>query len=177
MSRNTFAVALGYALLILCTIPASAQEGLPPPEPPFKGHIGRTPKDSTLDFPQETKAPKGAPNILLILTDDVGFAATSPFGGPIPTPAFDRLAKNGLRYTQFHTTALCSPTRSCLLTGRNHTRNGMACITECASGFPNANGVIPPENGQIQQILAERGWNTYMVGKWHLCPEAEMNLA
>ena len=82
-----------------------------------------------------------------------------------------------MRYTQWHTTALCSPTRSCLLTGRNHTRNSMACITEAASGFPNASGVIPPENGQIQQILGERGWNTYMVGKWHLCPEAEMNLA
>ena len=82
-----------------------------------------------------------------------------------------------MRYTQWHTTALCSPTRSCLLTGRNHTRNGMACITEAASGFPNASGVIPPENGQLQQILGERGWNTYMVGKWHLCPEAEMNLA
>ena len=82
-----------------------------------------------------------------------------------------------MRYTQWHTTALCSPTRSCLLTGRNHTRNSMACITEAASGFPNASGVIPPENGQIQQILGEQGWNTYMVGKWHLCPEAEMNLA
>jgi arylsulfatase len=88
-----------------------------------------------------------------------------------------RLADNGLTYTQWHTTALCSPTRSCLLTGRNHTRNSMACITEAAIGFPNASGVIPPENGQIQEILAARGWNTYMVGKWHLCPDAEMNLA
>ena len=85
--------------------------------------------------------------------------------------------RRGLRYTQFHTTALCSPTRSCLLTGRNHTRNSMACITEAAIGFPNASGVIPPENGQIQEILGSQGWNTYMVGKWHLCPDAEMNLA
>jgi arylsulfatase A-like enzyme len=99
------------------------------------------------------------------------------YGGPIETPNIDRIVGEGVRYTQFHTTALCSPTRSCLLTGRNHTRNGMACITECASGFPNANGVIPPENGQIQEILGALGWNTYMVGKWHLCPEAEMNLA
>jgi len=82
-----------------------------------------------------------------------------------------------VRYTQMHTTALCSPTRSCLLTGRNHTRNSMACITEAAIGFPCASGVIPPENGQIQEILGEAGWNTYMVGKWHLCPESEMNLA
>src|SRR5271169_53997 len=84
----------------------SAQDVLPRPEPPFKGHIGTTAKDSTPDFPQPVKAPKGAPNILLILTDDVGFAASSPFGGPIPTPTMDRLAQNGLRYTQVHTTAL-----------------------------------------------------------------------
>ncbi len=82
-----------------------------------------------------------------------------------------------MRYTQWHTTALCSPTRSCLLTGRNHTRNSMACITEAAVGFPNASGMIPPENGMLSEILGERGWNTYMVGKWHLCPTVEMNLA
>jgi hypothetical protein len=85
--------------------------------------------------------------------------------------------KRSTRSTQWHTTALCSPTRSCLLTGRNRTRNSMACITEAASGFPNASGVIPPENGQLQPILGAGGWNTYMVGKGHLCPEAEMNLA
>ena len=82
-----------------------------------------------------------------------------------------------MRYTQWHTTALCSPTRSCLLTGRNHTRNSMACITEAAIGFPNASGTIPPENGMLSEILGELGWNTYMVGKWHLCPTDEMNLA
>ena len=82
-----------------------------------------------------------------------------------------------MRYTQFHTTALCSPTRSCLLTGRNHTRNSMACITEAAIGFPNASGTIPAENGMLSEILGEQGWNTYMVGKWHLCPTDEMNLA
>ena len=76
-----------------------------------------------------------------------------------------------MRYTQWHTTALCSPTRSCLLTGRNHTRNSMACITEAATGFPNGSGTIPPENGMLSEILGERGWNTYMVGKWHLCPD------
>jgi arylsulfatase len=112
-----------------------------------------------------------------IVLDDVGFSAMAAYGGPVATPNIERIVDTGLRYTQWHTTALCSPTRSCLLTGRNHTRNGMACITECASGFPNANGVIPPENGQIQEILGGLGWNTYMVGKWHLCPEAEMNLA
>ena len=101
----------------------------------------------------------------------------SCYGGPVPTPNIDRIAAQGVRYTQWHTTALCSPTRSCLLTGRNHTRNSMACITEAAIGFPNASGTIPPENGMLPEILAERGWNTYLVGKWHLCPTDEMHLA
>ena len=101
----------------------------------------------------------------------------SCYGGPIATPNIDKIAADGVRYTQWHTTALCSPTRSCLLTGRNHTRNSMACITEAAIGFPNASGTIPPENGMLSEILGELGWNTYMVGKWHLCPEDEMNLA
>ena len=146
---------------------------------PFKGKINVDIRDSVPDWTpfEPPTAPEGAPNVVYAVLDDVGFSALECYGGPIPTPNIDRIVADGVRYTQFHTTALCSPTRSCLLTGRNHTRNSMACITEAASGFPNASGVIPPENGQIQQILAERGWNTYMVGKWHLCPEAEMNLA
>ena len=115
--------------------------------------------------------------MVYIVLDDVGFSAMSCYGGPIETPNIDRIAGAGVRYTQWHTTALCSPTRSCLLTGRNHTRNSMACITEAAIGFPNASGTIPPENGMLSEILGERGWNTYMVGKWHLCPTDEMNLA
>ena len=115
--------------------------------------------------------------MVYIVLDDVGFSAMSCYGGPIDTPNIDRIATEGIRYTQWHTTALCSPTRSCLLTGRNHTRNSMACITEAAVGFPNASGTIPPENGMLSEILAERGWNTYMVGKWHLCPTVEMNVA
>jgi arylsulfatase len=109
--------------------------------------------------------------------DDVGFSAMSSYGVPIEAPNIDRIASQGVRYTQWHTTALCSPTRSCLLTGRNHTRNSMACITEAAIGFPNGSGTIPPENGMVSEILAQRGWNTYMVGKWHLCPTDEMSLA
>src|SRR3954468_17125603 len=145
----------------------------------FKGKIDVDIRDSVPDWSpfEPPKAPDGAPSVIYVVLDDVGFSAMAAYGGPIETPNLDRIVGDGVRYTQFHTTALCSPTRSCLLTGRNHTRNGMACITECASGFPNANGVIPPENGQIQEILSQQGWNTYMVGKWHLCPEAEMNLA
>jgi arylsulfatase A-like enzyme len=146
---------------------------------PFKGKINVDIRDSVPDWSpfEPLRAPDGVASVVYVVLDDVGFSAMESYGGPIPTPNIDRIVDDGVRYTQFHTTALCSPTRSCLLTGRNHTRNGMACITECASGFPNANGVIPPENGQIQEILGARGWNTYMVGKWHLCPEAEMNLA
>jgi arylsulfatase len=146
---------------------------------PFQGIVNVDIRDSVPDWgPFEApKAPEGSPSVVYIVLDDVGFSALGSYGGPIETPNIDRIVDQGARYTQFHTTALCSPTRSCLLTGRNHTRNSMACITEAAIGFPNASGVIPPENGQIQEILGTQGWNTYMVGKWHLCPESEMNLA
>src|SRR5262245_29408042 len=135
--RTTFVAALAVACLAACA-QTPAQEGtqpkqaaqsretgqpqdvLPKPEAPFQGKVGRTVKDSTPDFPKELHAPEGAPNVLLILTDDVGFGASSTFGGPIPTPTFDKLAANGLRYNRFHTTALCSPTRAALITGRNH---------------------------------------------------------
>ena len=145
----------------------------------FKGTINVDIRDSVPDWSpfEPPKAPDGAPSVVYIVLDDVGFSAMSSYGGPIETPNIDKIAADGVRYTQFHTTALCSPTRSCLLTGRNHTRNSMACITEAAIGFPNASGTIPPENGMLPEILGELGWNTYMVGKWHLCPTDEMNLA
>ena len=146
---------------------------------PFKGTINVDIRDSEPDWApfEPPKAPDGAPNVVYVVLDDVGYSAMSSYGGPIETPNIDRIADEGVRYTQWHTTALCSPTRSCLLTGRNHTRNSMACITEAAIGFPNASGTIPPENGMLPEILGELGWNTYMVGKWHLCPDDEMNVA
>src|SRR6185437_2049035 len=146
---------------------------------PFKGTINVDIRDSVPDWApfEPPKAPPGAASVLYIVLDDVGFSAMSCYGGPIGTPNIDRIAQRGVRYTQFHTTALCSPTRSSLLNGRNHTRNSMACITEAAIGFPNASGTIPPENGMLPEILGEQGWNTYMVGKWHLCPTDEMHLA
>ena len=145
----------------------------------FGGVVNVDIRDSVADWSpfQPPKAPEGAPNVVYIVLDDVGFSAMACYGGPVETPNIDRVVAAGLRYTQWHTTALCSPTRSCLLTGRNHTRNSMACITEAAIGFPNASGSIPPENGMLAEILSEQGWNTYMVGKWHLCPEAEVNVA
>jgi arylsulfatase len=146
---------------------------------PFKGVINVEITDSVPDWEPYTQpiAPEGTPNVLYIVLDDVGFSAMEPFGGLIETPNINRIAEKGLTYTNFHTTALCSPTRSCLLTGRNHTTNGMATITEAASGFPSSNGHIPFECATIAEVLGERGWNTYMTGKWHLTAEDEMNLA
>ena len=145
----------------------------------FKGTVNIDIKASTPDWEPYTQpiAPEGTPNIVYVVLDDVGFSAMEPYGGLIETPNIKRIADRGLTYTNFHTTALCSPTRSCLLTGRNHTTNGMGCITEATSGFPNANGHIPFECANLAEVLGEQGWNTYHVGKWHLCAEDEMNLA
>jgi arylsulfatase len=139
---------------------------------PFKGIINLDIRDSTPDWDAflDNKAPKGASNVLVILYDDTGQAAWSPYGGRIEMPTLDRLAKNGLTYSQWHTTAVCSPTRSCFLTGRNHHQNGMGSIAEMAVGFPGYCGHIPPENGTIAQVLRDAGWSTYWVGKNHNVP-------
>jgi arylsulfatase len=150
---------------------AGAQEVLPRPEPPFKGTIGRTAKDSKTDFPTEVQAPKGVPNVLLIMTDDVGFGASSPFGGPIPTPTFDRLAANGLRYNQFHTTALCSPTRAALITGRNHHSCATGNIMEFGTGYPGYHSLMPKSCGTVAQVLRGNGYNTSWFGKNHNVPD------
>src|SRR5215469_3370612 len=133
--------------------PPQGQDVLPKPETPFKGKVGRLVKDSTPDFPKGVEAPEGAPNILLILTDDTGFGAVSTFGGPIPTPTLDRVAQDGLRYNNFHTTALCSPTRAALLTGRNHHSVGFGNISEFATGYPGYNSILPKSAGTIADIL------------------------
>lgn len=146
---------------------------------PFRGRIEVDDRDSVPDWTPylQPVAPPGSPNVLYIVLDDVGFSAMEPWGGLIETPNVNRLAASGLTYTNWHTTALCSPTRSSLLTGRNHTTNGMACIAEATTGYPNSNGHIPFECATIAEVLGERGWNTYMLGKWHLCPSDEMNMA
>jgi arylsulfatase len=145
----------------------------------FKGRIDVDNRDSVPDWEPylQPTAPEGAPNVLYIVLDDVGFSAMEPWGGLIETPNINKLADSGLTYTNWHTTALCSPTRSSLLTGRNHTTNGMACIAEATTGFPNSNGHIPFECATIAEVLGERGWNTYMLGKWHLVAADEMNMA
>ena len=121
----------------------------------------------------QPQAPQGAPNVLMIVWDDIGYGAMDIHGGPIETPTMQRIAQLGIRYTNFHTTALCSPTRSSLLTGRNASSNGMACITEGATGFPGNSARIPFENGMLSEVLNAHGWNTYAVGKWHLTPAEE----
>jgi len=151
--------------------PDPSRSVLPHPEPPFRGKIGRTAKESTPDFPKEVQAPKGAPNVVVILTDDVGFGATSTFGGPVPTPTFDKLAANGLRYNRFHTTALCSPTRAALITGRNHHACASGVIMELGTGYPGYNTLLPRSCGTVAQVLRGNGYNTVWYGKNHNVPD------
>jgi len=146
-------------------------EPLPKPEARFNGKIGRTVKDSKPDFPKGVEPPAGAPNILMILTDDVGFGATSVFGGPVQTPNFQRVADRGLRYNRFHTTALCSPTRAALITGRNHHSVASGVITEFATGFPGYNSLVPKSCGAVGAVLRENGFNTSWFGKMHNVPD------
>jgi len=144
---------------------------------PFPGRIGLTLTESDPAWPISRRAPGGAPNIVLIVLDDVGFAQLGCFGSDVDTPAFDRLAAAGLRYRSFHTTAMCSPTRACLLTGRNHHTCAMGGITDMAMGFPGFNGRIPRSCGFVSEVLRSRGWATMAVGKWHLAPADETHAA
>ena len=143
----------------------------------FPGVIGRTTDESSPAWPAPVRAKQGAPNVLYIVLDDTGFGQLGCFGSPIQTPNLDGIAANGLRYNNMHTTALCSPSRSCILTGRNHHANGMAAITELASGYPGYNGIVPFENGFLSEMLVEHGYNTYAVGKWHLTPSNQETAA
>jgi arylsulfatase A-like enzyme len=144
---------------------------------PFKGVINVDVRDSTPDWDAYVarRAPEAAPNVLIVLYDDTGLAAWSPFGGRIEMPTLQKLADNGLMYSQWHTTALCSPTRSCFLTGRNHHQNGMACITEGAIGFPGANAHIPPECGTLAEVMRQAGWSTFWLGKNHNVPVDDLH--
>ena len=136
----------------------------------FPGVIGRTAEESAPAWPAPVRARDGAPNVVFIVLDDTGYGQLGCYGSPIETPSFDALAANGLRYNNMHTTALCSPSRSCIITGRNHHSNAMAAITELASGYPGYNGVIPFENGFLSEMLVEHGYSTFLVGKYHLTP-------
>jgi len=143
---------------------------IPPPAPKFGGVINQTATDSTPWWPPRIVPPKGAPNVLLIMTDDQGYGVPSTFGGVIPTPNLDRIAKAGLRYTQFHSTALCSPTRAALITGRNHHSVGFGVIGELSTGYPGYNSIIGVESATIAEILKENGYATSWFGKDHNTP-------
>jgi arylsulfatase len=140
----------------------------------YEGVVGRTLEESTPWWPPLLSAPDGAPNVVVVLLDDVGYAQFGCYGSDIRTPTFDRLAAGGLRFSNFHTTALCSPTRAALLTGRNHHTAGMARIVEFASGFPGYDATIPPDCGFLSEVMLGAGYATFAVGKWHLAPAPEM---
>jgi len=143
----------------------------------FPGRIGRTVGESEPAWPAPIRSKPNSPNVLYVVLDDTGYGQFGCYGSPINTPNLDRLARNGLLYTNMHTTALCSPSRSCMLTGRNHHSNAMSCITEGSTGYPGSNGAIPFENGFLSEMLLQHGYATYAVGKWHLTPAEQISAA
>ena len=182
----TACVFFGWRAAVDRPLPAFAREAeviagpgsqLPQPDPAFGGKVGETYKDSTPSFPLPVRAAKGSPNVLLILLDDVGFGMCSTFGGPVPTPHMERLAANGLKYNRFHTTALCSPTRGALLTGRNHHSCATGVIIEMGTGYPGYTGIIPRSTALVSETLRDNGYATGMFGKWHNTPEPDISPA
>lgn len=180
MKERLFTSPIRLAMAFVFLLLAGCQQQKPAEQsgstPGFNGKIALDVRDATPDWAPFTpkQAPKGAPNILFILYDDTGQAAWSPYGGRINMPTLDKLAANGLTYTQWHTTALCSPTRSTIMTGRNHHLNGMAAITEGAEGFPGSSGRIPKDCAPFAQIMRDNGWSTFWVGKNHNVPEQDV---
>ena len=180
--RQTGSYRLRAWLLVAMLLPLNAHaaqtgEVLPKTEPRFTGTIGATYKDSKPDFPKPLRAPAGAPNVLIVILDDVGFGHAGTFGGAASTPTLDRLASGGLRYNTFHTTALCSPTRGALLTGRNHHSIGTGVIIEMGTGYPGYTGIVPNSTVGLPEILRQNGYTTSAFGKWHNTPDAEISPA
>src|SRR5450631_3176434 len=165
-SDETTAAKSGFDRTILPILPA-----------PFAGIVDTNSSGSKPDFPVEISAPEGAPNVLLILTDDVGFGASSTFGGPISTPTFDSLAANGLKYNEFHTTALCSPTRAALITGRDQHAVHTGIIMERSLGYPGYDSLMPKSAGTVAEILRGNGYSTAWFGKNHNVPAWQSSAA
>src|SRR5512132_4402911 len=195
---NTMKPTTLFVISIICavlvSVPATAQtitgtpgspsatttlqgDQIPPPPPKFGGVIKESAKDSKPFWPPSIVPRKGAPNVLLIMTDDQGYGVYGTFGGVIPTPAMDRLAKAGLRYTQFHSTALCSPTRAAIITGRNHHSVGAGVVGEISTGFPGYDSIIPLDKGTVGTILKENGYATSWFGKDHNTPSFQSSQA
>src|SRR5262249_11890071 len=170
---------LAASLLVLAnTSFAQTPSVLPRPDYHFQGNVGRTYLDSDKpQFPQPVQAPKGAPNVVLILIDDTGFGQFGTFGGGVPSPTMDRLAAEGLRFNRFHTTALCSPTRAALLTGRNHHSVATGVIQEMATGYPGYCGIIPKGCATIADLLKQAGYTCAWFGKNHNVPDNQTSAA
>jgi arylsulfatase len=173
---------LALSLLALANTTSAQTSGtpsvLPRPDFHFPGNVGRTYLDSDpAQFPQPVQAPKGAPNVVLILLDDVGFGQFSTFGGGVPSPTMDRLAAEGLRFNRFHTTALCSPTRAALITGRNPHSSATASIAEAATGYDGYTTILPRRTGTIGEVLRQNGYMTAWIGKNHNTPTWEASAA
>ena len=193
-NRGLLKLAAASLFFLLAALPLNAQQTtgvpgspsatttipgnqLPAPPEPFGGVIKETAKDSTPFWPATIVPPKGAPNVLLIMTDDQGYGVSGTFGGVIPTPAMDRVAAAGLRYTQFHSTALCSPTRAAIITGRNHHSVGFGVIGEMSTGFPGYDSVIGKDSATIGEILKDNGYATSWFGKNHNTPTYQYSTA
>ena len=178
-------VVVGFTLAMLSTAAVGAGQTaeaidrriLPIRPAPFGGKVASSVAASVPSFPARLSAPAGAPNIVLIMTDDVGFGVASTFGGPVPTPHLDRLVSEGLIYNRFHTTALCSPTRAALLTGRNHHAVGSGIVTDLATGYPGYNSIIPKSAATMAEVLRQNGYSTAMFGKHHNVPSWEETAA
>jgi arylsulfatase len=192
--RSLIQIVVILLTLVLATTTAKAQQTtgvpcspsatttidgthIPPTAPAFGGFINLSASESKPCWPPQVVPPKGAPNVLLIMTDDQGYGESGTFGGVIPTPSMDRIAKMGLRYTQFHSTALCSPTRAALITGRNHHSVGFGIISEQSTGYPGYDSVIGPESATIGTILKQNGYATSWFGKNHNTPSYQYSTA
>jgi arylsulfatase A-like enzyme len=193
-SRRLFVAPALLAIVAATAITASAQQitgtpgspsatvaidgkQIPPPPMKFGGVIKESSLESKPYWPPRVVPPKGAPNVLLIMTDDQGYGVSGTFGGVIPTPSLERVAKAGLRYTQFHSTALCSPTRAALITGRNHHSVGSGVIGELSTGYPGYDSVIGIENATIGNVLRDNGFATSWFGKNHNTPNFQYSVA
>ncbi|MCU4155282.1 arylsulfatase [Carboxylicivirga sp. A043] len=176
MSIKTLFTFAALALVVSCAPPTQkTEEGptLPRPLSEFNGVLGKTFEDSKEDYPQPYRAAEGTPNVILVLLDDVGFGQPGTTGGPIPTPTMDKLADEGLTYTRFHTTGICSPTRAALLTGRNHHQTGFGTISELSTGYPGYHSVWGADAACMAEVLRQNGYNTAAWGKWHNTPDWE----
>jgi arylsulfatase len=177
IGRNAWVSLAALALAAPVCAQELSREALPIAPPPFAGTIGETPAASTPVRPFRVTAPRGAPNVIVAMTDDTGFAMSSAFGGPVPTPNLERLARAGVRFNRFHTTGICSPSRAALLTGRNHHRAATGFLTDLSVGYPGYDGTFPASEATIAQTLRLNGYSTAMLGKHHNVPPGERTVA